>query len=61
MRAARVLTLTTSPRPVTNRHRLMSASVTVLADHRAARAEVRVTVDPLVFARSWWDFLAGVR
>jgi hypothetical protein len=57
--SAQVLTLSAVLRPVTRRHGAACASVTVLAEHR--RAAVAVTLDPLVFARSWLDFWAGAR
>jgi hypothetical protein len=54
---AHVLTFAASLRPA--HRRAACASVKVLAEHR--RAAVAVTLDPLVFARSWLDFWAGAR
>lgn len=39
----------------------MTAEIIYLAEYRARRVSVRLTLDPRVFWRAWWDFMAGVR
>lgn len=39
----------------------MTAQIIYMADYRAQRVQVRITFDPLVAWRAWWDFLCGVR